>query len=71
MQPPYFGGRLSRADIVIDHHAGYQTGISPFEDIRIGYGCCNALKVTPSGLDQFSSVVSATQRPGITRPKPR
>jgi len=38
VEPPYFGGRLPRADIVIDHHPGYKTGIAPFEDIRISYG---------------------------------
>ncbi len=38
VEPPYFGGRLPRADIVIDHHPGYETGIAPFEDIRISYG---------------------------------
>jgi len=38
VEPPYFGERLPRADIVIDHHPGYQTGLAPFEDIRVGYG---------------------------------
>ncbi len=38
VEPPYFGERLPRADIVIDHHPGYQTGIAPFEDIRVEYG---------------------------------
>src|SRR6266481_785263 len=38
VEPPYFGDRLPRADIVIDHHPGYETGIAPFEDIRVGYG---------------------------------
>jgi nanoRNase/pAp phosphatase (c-di-AMP/oligoRNAs hydrolase) len=37
VEPPYFGDRLPRADIVIDHHPGYETGIAPFEDIRVGY----------------------------------
>ena len=36
--PPYFGDRLPRADIVIDHHPGYAGGIAPFEDVRVGYG---------------------------------
>ena len=26
VEPPYFGERLPRADIVIDHHPGYQAG---------------------------------------------
>ncbi|MGH8013046.1 MAG: DHH family phosphoesterase [Candidatus Binataceae bacterium] len=38
VQPPYFEGRLPRADIVIDHHPGYQTGLAAFEDIRVDYG---------------------------------
>src|SRR5260370_34323720 len=38
VEPPYFGERLPRADIVIDHHPGYETGIAPFEDIRVDYG---------------------------------
>src|ERR1700693_1558219 len=25
VEPPYFGDRLPRADIVIDHHPGYET----------------------------------------------
>lgn len=38
VEPPYFGERIPRADIVIDHHPNYQTGLAPFEDIRVGYG---------------------------------
>jgi nanoRNase/pAp phosphatase (c-di-AMP/oligoRNAs hydrolase) len=38
VEPAYFGERLPRADIVIDHHPGYQLGVSPFEDVRVGYG---------------------------------
>jgi nanoRNase/pAp phosphatase (c-di-AMP/oligoRNAs hydrolase) len=38
VQPPYFEGRLPRADIVIDHHPGYTTGNAPFEDVRVKYG---------------------------------
>jgi len=38
VEPAYFGVKLQRADIVIDHHPGYQQGVSPFEDIRVGYG---------------------------------
>lgn len=38
VEPPYFGGRIPRADIVIDHHPNYQTGFAPFEDIRVDYG---------------------------------
>jgi nanoRNase/pAp phosphatase (c-di-AMP/oligoRNAs hydrolase) len=38
VEPPYFGDRVPRADIVIDHHPGYETGTAPFEDIRVNYG---------------------------------
>src|SRR5713101_1229379 len=38
VEPAYFGPKLPRSDIVIDHHPGYQLGISPFEDVRVGYG---------------------------------
>jgi len=38
VQPPYFQGRLPRADIVIDHHPGYTPGNAPFEDVRVRYG---------------------------------
>src|SRR5579863_4343404 len=38
VEPPYFGDRVPRADIVIDHHPGYETGLAPFEDVRVGYG---------------------------------
>lgn len=38
VEPPYFGDRLPRADIVIDHHPGYEKGVAPFEDVRVGYG---------------------------------
>src|SRR6185312_312516 len=38
VEPPYFGDKIPRADIVIDHHPNYQTGLAPFEDIRVGYG---------------------------------
>ncbi len=38
VQPPYFDGRVARADIVIDHHPGYSVGNAPFEDIRPRYG---------------------------------
>jgi nanoRNase/pAp phosphatase (c-di-AMP/oligoRNAs hydrolase) len=38
VQPPYFDGKLPRADIVIDHHPGYTVGNAPFEDVRVKYG---------------------------------
>lgn len=38
VEPPYFGPRLPRADVVIDHHPGYAAGNAPFEDVRVDYG---------------------------------
>jgi nanoRNase/pAp phosphatase (c-di-AMP/oligoRNAs hydrolase) len=38
VQPPYFAGKLPRADIVIDHHPGYPVDNAPFEDVRVRYG---------------------------------
>ncbi len=38
VEPPYFGERIPRADIVIDHHPGYPSGNAQFEDVRIKYG---------------------------------
>src|ERR1700689_3466765 len=38
VQPPYFGDKIPRADIAIDHHPGYQPGAAPFEDVRTKYG---------------------------------
>ncbi len=38
VQPPYFGEKLPRADIVIDHHPGYEGPNAPFEDVRTKYG---------------------------------
>src|SRR5215469_3544597 len=38
VQPPYFGEKLPRSDIVIDHHPGYEGPNAPFEDIRTKYG---------------------------------
>jgi nanoRNase/pAp phosphatase (c-di-AMP/oligoRNAs hydrolase) len=38
VEPAFFGDRLPRADIVIDHHPGYEIGLAPFEDIRVDYG---------------------------------
>jgi nanoRNase/pAp phosphatase (c-di-AMP/oligoRNAs hydrolase) len=38
VEPPYFGEKIHRADIVIDHHPGYTPGNAPFEDVRTRYG---------------------------------
>ncbi|HXR36458.1 MAG TPA: DHH family phosphoesterase [Candidatus Binataceae bacterium] len=43
VQPPYFNGRLPRADIVIDHHPGYSTGNAVFEDVRVRYGATSTI----------------------------
>jgi nanoRNase/pAp phosphatase (c-di-AMP/oligoRNAs hydrolase) len=43
VQPPYFNGRLSRADIVIDHHPGYTSGNAVFEDVRTRYGATSTI----------------------------
>jgi len=38
VQPPFFGEKIPRADIAIDHHPGYPGGSAPFEDVRVKYG---------------------------------
>jgi nanoRNase/pAp phosphatase (c-di-AMP/oligoRNAs hydrolase) len=38
VQPPYFGDKLPRADIVIDHHPGYPPYNIDFQDVRVRYG---------------------------------
>ena len=38
VQPPFFGEKIPRADIVVDHHPGYPGGAAPFEDVRVKYG---------------------------------
>ncbi len=43
VQPPYFGARLPRADVVIDHHPGYPSGLAPFEDVRVRYGATSTI----------------------------
>jgi nanoRNase/pAp phosphatase (c-di-AMP/oligoRNAs hydrolase) len=43
VQPPYFNGRLPRADIVIDHHPGYPNGNAAFEDVRVRYGATSTI----------------------------
>jgi nanoRNase/pAp phosphatase (c-di-AMP/oligoRNAs hydrolase) len=43
VQPPYFNGRLPRADIVIDHHPGYSNGNAEFEDVRTRYGASSTI----------------------------
>ncbi len=43
VQPPYFGDKLPRADIVIDHHPGYTAHESPFQDLRPRYGSTSTI----------------------------
>lgn len=38
VQPSFFGDKIPRADIVIDHHPGYESGKAAFEDVRTRYG---------------------------------
>ena len=38
VQPPFFGDRIQRADIVIDHHPNYAPSDAPFMDVRTKYG---------------------------------
>ncbi|HUY19826.1 MAG TPA: DHH family phosphoesterase [Candidatus Binataceae bacterium] len=38
VEPAFFGERVHRADIIIDHHPGYPSGVAPFEDVRVRYG---------------------------------
>ncbi|MGH7864516.1 MAG: DHH family phosphoesterase [Candidatus Binataceae bacterium] len=38
VQPGYFEDKLPRADIVVDHHPGYEAGAAQFEDVRTKYG---------------------------------
>ena len=62
VEPPYFGDRLPRADIVIDHHPGYETGIAPFEDIRVGYGATATIMteyLVTAGVDVSERLATA------------
>ncbi len=43
VEPPFFGDRLPRADIVIDHHPGYEGGLATFEDVRVDYGATSTI----------------------------
>ena len=43
VQPPYFGDKIKRADIVIDHHPGYGRTTPPFQDLRPGYGATSTI----------------------------
>src|SRR5271156_5005835 len=43
VQPPYFGDKIHRADIVIDHHPGYGPHNSAFQDLRPKYGATSTI----------------------------
>ena len=43
VQPPYFGERLPRADIVIDHHPRVENVDVPFCDLRTSYGATSTI----------------------------
>jgi len=43
VQPPYFGDKLPRADIVFDHHPQPEDYESSFKDIRIHYGATSTI----------------------------
>jgi nanoRNase/pAp phosphatase (c-di-AMP/oligoRNAs hydrolase) len=43
VQPPYFGDKIKRADIVIDHHPGYGPHNSAFQDLRPKYGATSTI----------------------------
>ncbi len=58
VQPQYFGDKIPRADIAIDHHPGYPGGAAPFEDVRIKYGATATImteyRVTDDDLQAFA-----------------
>jgi nanoRNase/pAp phosphatase (c-di-AMP/oligoRNAs hydrolase) len=43
VQPPYFGEKIRRADIVIDHHPSYEAHHSTFQDLRPKYGATSTI----------------------------
>ena len=43
VQPPYFGDKIHRADIVIDHHPGYPAHDAKFQDVRPKYGATSTI----------------------------
>ncbi len=43
VQPPFFGEKLPRADIAIDHHPELSRRRRPVEDVRTKYGATAAL----------------------------
>ncbi|HKF27579.1 MAG TPA: bifunctional oligoribonuclease/PAP phosphatase NrnA [Candidatus Binataceae bacterium] len=43
VQPPFFGERLTRAHIIIDHHPNYEPTDAPFVDVRTKYGATSTI----------------------------
>ena len=43
VQPPFFGDKLTRAHIVIDHHPNYEPSDAPFVDVRTKYGATSTI----------------------------
>jgi nanoRNase/pAp phosphatase (c-di-AMP/oligoRNAs hydrolase) len=43
VQPPFFGDKLTRAHIVIDHHPNYASSDAPFVDVRTKYGATSTI----------------------------
>jgi nanoRNase/pAp phosphatase (c-di-AMP/oligoRNAs hydrolase) len=43
VQPPFFGDKLTRAHIVIDHHPNYESSDAPFVDVRTKYGATSTI----------------------------
>jgi nanoRNase/pAp phosphatase (c-di-AMP/oligoRNAs hydrolase) len=43
VQPPFFGDKLTRAHIIIDHHPNYEPSDAPFVDVRTKYGATSTI----------------------------
>jgi nanoRNase/pAp phosphatase (c-di-AMP/oligoRNAs hydrolase) len=43
VQPAFFGDKLTRAHIVIDHHPNYEPSVAPFVDVRTKYGATSTI----------------------------
>lgn len=43
VQPPYFGDRITKADIIFDHHPQPAKYESSFKDIRVDYGATSTI----------------------------
>ena len=43
VQPPYFGDRVTKADIIFDHHPQSANYESSFKDIRVEYGATSTI----------------------------